>query len=203
MFDFHQKIDGLNEARLGARSSAPLARHGPTYGSKVMRNGVRIGDLRDMAYFETRLRSLVLQPTSAYPELEIDIEKELAYFWRIREQILPMVKDTVHFSNNALAENKSVLVEGANATMIDLDFGTFPFVTSSNASIGGVCTGLGVPPTKIKEIIGIVKAYCTCSEGPFPTELLARKRKTCEPMEVSLVPPRAGLAAAGGWISPR
>ena len=86
-----------------------------------------------------------------------------------------MVKDTVHFSNNALAENKSMLVEGANATMIDLDFGTFPFVTSSNASIGGVCTGLGVPPTKIREIIGIVKAYCTrVGEGPFPTELFGK-----------------------------
>ena len=173
VFDFHQKIDGLNEARLGGKKLGTTGKGiGPTYGSKVMRNGVRIGDLRDMAYFETRLRSLVKQLTSAYPELEIDIEKELAYFWRIREQILPMVKDTVHFSNNALAENKSVLVEGANATMIDLDFGTFPFVTSSNASIGGVCTGLGVPPTKIKEIIGIVKAYCTrVGEGPFPTEL--------------------------------
>lgn len=176
VFDFHQKIDGLNEARLGGKKLGTTGKGiGPTYGSKVMRNGVRIGDLKDMAYFESRLRSLVKQLKSAYPELEIDIDKELAYFGRIRGQILPMVKDTVHFSNNALAENKSILVEGANATMIDLDFGTFPFVTSSNASIGGVCTGLGVPPTKIREIIGIVKAYCTrVGEGPFPTELFGK-----------------------------
>lgn len=177
VFDFHQKIDGLNEARLGGKKLGTTGKGiGPTYGSKVMRNGVRVGDLKDMAYFETRLRSLVSQLKSAYPELDIDIKKELGYYNRIRGLILPMVKDSVHFSNTALAENKSVLVEGANATMIDLDFGTFPFVTSSNASIGGVCTGLGVPPTKIRDIFGIVKAYCTrVGEGPFPTELFGKE----------------------------
>ena len=173
VFDFHQRIDGLNEARLGGKKLGTTGKGiGPAYMSKMMRNGCRVGDLKDMEFFEMRLRSLISQLQSAYPELQVDIDKELAYFNRIRSQILPMIKDTVDYSNKALANNKSILVEGANATMIDLDFGTFPYVTSSNASVGGVCTGLGVPPTRIKEIVGIVKSYCTrVGEGPFPTEL--------------------------------
>jgi len=174
VFDFHQAIDGLNEKSLGSSKLGTTHKGiGPAYGSKMMRNGIRIGDLRDMAFFEERLRQLVTQLESANPGFKIDINKELAFFRECREKILSMTIDTIEYTNDALAHGKTVLVEGANATMIDLDFGTYPYVTSSNPSVGSICTGLGVPPTRIKEINGIVKAYCTrVGEGPFPTELL-------------------------------
>eukprot|EP01035_Chromulina_nebulosa_P026443 gene26443-34614_t len=180
VFDFHQQIDAINEKRLGGKKLGTTHKGiGPAYGSKVMRNGLRIGDLQDLAFFESRLRSLVDQLKSAYPELQVDVEKELAYYKEIRSTLLPMITDTVQYCNTAIAEGKNILVEGANATMIDLDFGTFPFVTSSNPSIGSVCTGLGVPPQRIQEVVGIVKAYCTrVGEGPFPTELSGSLEET-------------------------
>lgn len=174
VFDFHQAIDGLNEKQLAGNKLGTTHKGiGPAYGSKTMRNGLRCGDLADMEYFESRLLSLIAQLKRAYPGFDIEAAKELAYMNSIRSHLLPMLVDSVQFANDALDSGKSILVEGANATMIDLDFGTYPFVTSSNPSVGSVCTGLGVPPTKIKEINGIIKAYCTrVGEGPFPTELL-------------------------------
>ena len=95
--------------------------------------------------------------------------------------MLPMIVDSVYEINKALADGKKVLVEGANAPMLDIDFGTYPFVTSSSASIGGICTGLGVSPHKIGTVFGIVKAYTTrVGEGPFPTEQLVRNGGKCE-----------------------
>ena len=89
--------------------------------------------------------------------------------WQIRS--VPCVKDTVAFVHDMLAQGKPMLVEGANATMLDIDFGTYPFVTSSNCTIGGVCTGLGIPPRMIGDVYGVAKAYCTrVGGGPFPTE---------------------------------
>ena len=172
VFDFHQKIDALNESRLAGKKLGTTGKGiGPAYGSKVMRNGVRIGDLRDKDYFEKRLRSLASQLEYSYSTLKIDVEKELDFYNSIRDEILEMTTDTILYTSKALTDQKSILVEGANATMLDLDFGTYPYVTSSNPSIGSACTGLGIPPTKIKDIIGIVKAYCTrVGEGPFPTE---------------------------------
>lgn len=94
-------------------------------------------------------------------------------FRRYSERIRPYVKETVQYLHQALKDGKKVLVEGANAAMLDIDFGTYPYVTSSNCSIGGVLTGLGLPPSTIGEIIGVVKAYTTrVGDGPFPTELL-------------------------------
>ena len=130
-----------------------------------------MGDLFDMSYFEQRLRSLVAQLLNANPSLSIDIDSEITYYKSIRNQILPMITDTIHYTNNALQNQNKILIEGANATMIDLDFGTYPFVTSSNPSIGSVCTGLGIAPQWIQNVTGIVKCYCTrVGEGPFPTE---------------------------------
>jgi adenylosuccinate synthase len=106
------------------------------------------------------------------PSLKIDIDGELRYYESVRDVVMSMTIDTVAYVNNAHEEGKRILVEGANATMLDLDFGTYPYVTSSNPSIGSVCTGLGISPMKIGHITGIVKAYCTrVGEGPFPTEL--------------------------------
>lgn len=110
--------------------------------------------------------------STAYPSLSIDIDAELRYYASIKDVITNMTIDTVAYINKAHSDGKRILVEGANATMLDLDFGTYPYVTSSNPSIGSVCTGLGVSPIKIGQITGIVKAYCTrVGEGPFPTEL--------------------------------
>ena len=174
VFDFHQEIDGLNEKQLGGNKLGTTHKGiGPAYSSKTMRNGLRCGDLVDMDYFASRLGSLAAQLQRAYPGLTIDTAKELSFIQSIRQKLLPMLVDSVQFSNEALSNGKSILIEGANATMIDLDFGTYPYVTSSNPSVGSVCTGLGVPPTRIHDINGIVKAYCTrVGEGPFPTELL-------------------------------
>ena len=108
----------------------------------------------------------------AYPSISIDINAELRYYASVKDTITNMTIDTVAYVNKAHSEGKRILVEGANATMLDLDFGTYPYVTSSNPSIGSVCPGLGVSPIKIGQITGIVKAYCTrVGEGPFPTEL--------------------------------
>lgn len=191
VFDFHQQVDGYNEKNLGGKKiGTTLKGIGPAYGSKTMRNGLRVGDLQDMEHFEARLRSLAEQLLRSFPGITINVEEELSYYHSIREKILSMVTDTVHYCNTAVAQGKKILVEGANATskcsnnlakfriisfslVIDLDFGTYPYVTSSNPSVGSACTGLGVPPQLIGNVVGIVKAYCTrVGEGPFPTELL-------------------------------
>jgi adenylosuccinate synthase len=117
VFDFHQQIDGLNEARLGGNKLGTTHKGiGPAYGSKVMRNGIRIGDLENFPFFEQRLRLLVKQLQQAYPSLEIDIEKELAYYKSIRDEMVSMTVDTVALSNAVLASGKDILIEGANAT---------------------------------------------------------------------------------------
>merc|ERR1719410_2956892 len=108
----------------------------------------------------------------SYEGLQIDVEAELKYYKSIKDRVLEMTIDTIQYTNDAFKNGKKILVEGANATMLDVDFGTYPYVTSSNPSIGSVLTGLGVSPNKLRGIYGTVKAYCTrVGEGPFPTEL--------------------------------
>lgn len=117
VFDFHQKIDGLNEFRLGGNKLGTTHKGiGPSYSSKTMRNGVRVGDLQDMAHFESRLRNLVTQLTQAYPDIGIDVEAELRYYASVREALLPLIVDTIVLSNDCLREGRDILVEGANAT---------------------------------------------------------------------------------------
>lgn len=174
VFDFHQEVDGLNELRRGRNKIGTTKKGiGPAYSSKMLRNGLRVGDLRYFDDFCDKLRALVLFYEQNYPDLKIDIEKEIEFYRGIRESILSVTVDSVQYLNNAYISGKKILVEGANATMLDIDFGTYPYVTSSNPSIGSVCTGGGISPNRIKGIIGIVKAYCTrVGEGPFPTELI-------------------------------
>lgn len=108
-----------------------------------------------------------------FPSINVDVDAELARYKEYAEKIRPYVKDTICFLHTALRQGKTILVEGANAAMLDIDFGTYPYVTSSNCSIGGVLTGLGLPPQTIGEVIGVVKAYTTrVGDGPFPTEQL-------------------------------
>jgi len=172
VFDFHQEIDGVNESKLGRHKIGTTKKGiGPAYTSKFSRNGIRVGDLQDFEYFEQRFRSLVEYTLNAFPGLEVDVESELKYYKSISEKINGMTVDTIKYTNDSFHSGKKILVEGANATMLDIDFGTYPYVTSSNPSVGSVITGLGVSPNKLNGIYGTVKAYCTrVGEGPFPTE---------------------------------
>ena len=173
VFDFHQEVDGRLEQRLGRHKIGTTKKGiGPAYASKISRNGVRVGDLRDFEYFEQRFRACAEHHLNSFSGLEIDVEAELKYYKSVADRVTAMTVDTIDFTNKQYDEGKKILVEGANATMLDIDFGTYPYVTSSNPSVGSVLTGLGVSPRKLRGIYGTVKAYCTrVGEGPFPTEL--------------------------------
>jgi adenylosuccinate synthase len=173
VLDLHQEIDGLNELRRGRNKIGTTKKGiGPAYSSKMLRNGVRVGDLRYFDDFAEKLRDQVTFYKDNYPDLDVDVDAELEKYRAIKEYVLSFTVDTIEYLNNSFIAGKRVLVEGANATMLDIDFGTYPYVTSSNPSIGSVCTGGGISPNRLNGIIGIVKAYCTrVGEGPFPTEL--------------------------------
>ena len=173
VFDFHQEVDGVIENRLGRNKIGTTKKGiGPAYASKISRNGIRVGDLRDPDFFEMRFRELAAAHVRAFPGLVIDVESQLSYYRSIAPRVSAMTADTIEYTNGAYGDGRRILIEGANATMLDIDFGTYPYVTSSNPSIGSVLTGLGVSPDKIRGIYGTTKAYCTrVGEGPFPTEL--------------------------------
>jgi len=175
VFDFHQIVDGLKEVELGGKSIGTTKKGiGPAYSSKASRSGLRVHHLiYDFDNFAIKFRKLVEGRFKRYGHFEYDTEGEIQRYKALSERLRPYVVDGVTFIHNALLNNKRVLVEGANALMLDLDFGTYPFVTSSNTSIGGVCTGLGIPPRYIGDVVGVVKAYTTrVGAGPFVTELL-------------------------------
>jgi len=177
VFDFHQAVDGLQETE---RSEGPAKGKlgttkkgiGPTYSSKATRNGIRISDLvGDFDKFAVKFADLADCHSARFKSLNIDKEAELERYKVFAERLRPMVTETISFLHTQMKQGKHVLVEGANAAMLDIDFGTYPYVTSSNCSIGGVCTGLGIPPKFIGEVHGVVKAYTTrVGDGPFPTE---------------------------------
>jgi len=184
VFDFHQELDGAMEKKRGRNKIGTTKKGiGPCYASKIQRNGVRLGDLKHFDDFVTKLSALA-EYTSGMPGMEddpVDISKEIAYYASVRERILPLITDTVSYVNDAHDQGLKILIEGANATMLDIDFGTYPYVTSSNPSIGSVFTGLGICPKKLGDVYGIVKAYCTrVGEGPFPTENLDSAGKVDE-----------------------
>ncbi|PRD23032.1 UNVERIFIED_CONTAM: adss [Trichonephila clavipes] len=119
-----------------------------------------------------RFRNLLKTYMNQHASLNVDIEQEVQKYKEYANAITPFVTDTVTYLHQAIASGKKILVEGANAALLDIDFGTYPYVTSSNCTVGGACTGLGIPPTVIGEIYGVVKAYSTrVGDGPFPTEL--------------------------------
>lgn len=174
VFDVHQQVDGLQEAEKGKNSLGTTKKGiGPTYSCKATRNGIRIADLiGDFEIFEEKFRTLIENYKRMFPNLVVDIDGELSTYKGYADKVRPFVRDTVTYLYRQIREGKKVLVEGANAAMLDIDFGTYPYVTSSNCSIGGVCTGLGLPPSVIGEVLGVVKAYTTrVGDGPFPTEL--------------------------------
>lgn len=176
VFDFHQQIDAFLEdaAKKGNKDgSIGTTRKGigPAYGAKIGRVGIRVGDLRFPDTLPEKLTKLVEYYQRSFP-LEVNLNHEIEAYKAFAHKLQPMIVDSVHYINKAYGEGKRIMVEGANATMLDIDFGTWPYVTSSNASIGGAVTGLGLAPSKIDGVIGIVKAYTTrVGAGPFPTEL--------------------------------
>jgi len=177
VFDFHKVIDGAQEKSRGSKKIGTTKRGiGPTYSSKMNRRGIRFTELLDWQSFESRYRSLAGALTSMYPEpLEgYNFQEELdLYKMKYLPEIREMITNTVLLLHKALKEGKRVLAEGANAALLDIDFGTYPAVTSSNTTSGGVASGLGIPAQYIGATIGVVKAYTTrVGQGPFPTELL-------------------------------
>jgi adenylosuccinate synthase len=171
----HQLLDAASESRMGiGKIGSTLKGIGPTYMDKTGRNGLRVGDTQ-LPDFKERYQKLVnnhLSILAYYGDVPDFSEKEQAFFEAIEAlKAIPQV-DAEHFVNQYLQQGKKVLAEGAQGTMLDVDFGSYPFVTSSNTTTAGACTGLGVAPKNIGKVIGIFKAYCTrVGGGPFPTEL--------------------------------
>ncbi|PFH46069.1 hypothetical protein AMATHDRAFT_70660 [Amanita thiersii Skay4041] len=174
VFDFHQIVDGLKEIELGGSSIGTTKKGiGPAYSGKASRSGLRIHHLFDHDTFAEKFRKLVEGRFKRYGHFEYDTEGEIQRYKALADRLKPHVIDSVVYIHNAVSSGKRVLVEGANALMLDIDYGTYPFVTSSSTTIGGVCTGLGIPPKLIKNTIGVVKAYTTrVGGGPFPSEQL-------------------------------
>uniref|UniRef100_A0A8C1NM04 Adenylosuccinate synthetase n=1 Tax=Cyprinus carpio TaxID=7962 RepID=A0A8C1NM04_CYPCA len=177
VFDFHQAVDGVQEQERQQQAGKNLGTTkkgiGPVYSAKAARSGLRICDLlADFQEFSERFKHLASQYKSMYPSLEIDMDGELEKLKTYVDRLKPMVRDGVFFMYKALhGSSKKILVEGANAALLDIDFGTYPFVTSSNCTVGGVCTGLGMPPQNVGEVYGVVKAYTTrVGIGAFPAE---------------------------------
>jgi len=171
---YHRLVDGLREQTEGALGTTKRG-IGPCYEDKAARRGVPMAALRDMSV----LRDLVSKALAAWrPVIDAlggttpSVEEVLAEIEPLAARIAKRLCDTSALVDVALRENKTVLFEGAQGTLLDVDHGTYPFVTSSSAIAGGACTGVGVGPTRIKRVIGLVKAYCTrVGAGPFPTEL--------------------------------
>ena len=173
--DLHTKVDGLEEVELGNANIGTTGKGiGPTYSTKAARSGIRVSDVFDKARFDEKLRHLADGYKKRYGDiLQYDAEDEIKRFDSYRERLQAYVVDQVPLIESAVKGNVKMLVEGANALMLDIDNGTYPFVTSSNTGLGGIFTGLHLNPRKIRETIGVVKAYTTrVGSGPFPTEQL-------------------------------
>ncbi|MCP1997226.1 adenylosuccinate synthase [Flavobacterium sp. HSC-61S13] len=173
----HRLLDAASEASKGkAKIGSTLKGIGPTYMDKTGRNGLRVGDI-ELADFKERYTALAEKHKSMITFHDVDLQYNLAEleeeFFTAIEQLKKLTFiDSEEYINNAIKDGKSILAEGAQGSMLDIDFGTYPFVTSSNTTAAGACTGLGVPPNKVQKVFGIFKAYTTrVGSGPFPTEL--------------------------------
>ncbi len=173
---YHRKFDALSEKKLGKQAIGTTRRGiGPTYADKAARIGIRVQDLLDEKIFCQKLEAALKEKnrilTKVYGEKPFSVEEIVESFFQYRDKIEKRVVDSSLLINQYLDEGKTVLFESAQGTFLDLDYGTYPFVTSSNPIAGGACVGAGVPPKKINKIIGITKAYVTrVGSGPFPTE---------------------------------
>ena len=173
----HRLLDAASEASKGkAKIGSTLKGIGPTYMDKTGRNGIRVGDL-ELETFKQKYKSLAKKHVAMIDFYNVDIqydldEMEVEFFESLEKLKKLTFIDSEEYLNQAIKSGKTILAEGAQGSLLDIDFGTYPFVTSSNTTAAGACTGLGVAPGKIKEVYGIFKAYTTrVGSGPFPTEL--------------------------------
>jgi len=174
---YHQELDRVTERYLGKNKLGTTKRGiGPAYADKALRVGLRVQDLLDPKIFREKLELALREKNGVlakvYNRLPLDADEIATEYLAMVPRLEPMIADTVHLIHEALDADQHVLFEGAQATYLDLDQGTYPFVTSSNPVAGGVCTGAGVGPRAIDRVIGVAKAYTTrVGAGPFPTEL--------------------------------
>lgn len=173
----HRLLDAASEAAKGkAKIGSTLKGIGPTYMDKTGRNGIRVGDI-ELEDFKERYRALADKHQAMIDFYNVELEYDLAeleteFFAAIKELKKLTFIDSEEYLNNAMKQGKTILAEGAQGSLLDIDFGTYPFVTSSNTTAAGACTGLGIAPNRVKDVFGIFKAYTTrVGSGPFPTEL--------------------------------
>jgi adenylosuccinate synthase len=174
---YHLLFDGLEEKLRGGNAIGTTQKGiGPSFSDKTARNGIRVGDILDPAAFHEKLRSILDQKnlvlTRVFNEKPIELLKIYNDFVEYGKRLKPYICDTTAVLEKALKEKKVIMLEGAQGTMLDPDFGTYPYATSSSPTAGGACIGSGISPRYITNILGVFKAYCTrVGEGPFPTEL--------------------------------
>lgn len=174
---YHRTIDKVSERFLGKAKIGTTGRGiGPAYADKISRIGIRVQDLFDESILQKKLESALKDKnqvlTKVFNRKDMQVSEILEEYLGFAEILRPYIADTALLLNQALEKGKTVLLEGSQGTLLDVDHGTYPFVTSSNPTAGGACTGSGIGPTKIERVIGIVKAYTTrVGSGPFPTEL--------------------------------
>lgn len=174
---YHKALDQARERYRDADAIGTTGRGiGPAYMDKFARTGIRVVDLLDRDVLRAKISRAVEEKnailTGIYGAEGVDVDAIIEEYVEFDKFIDPYVKDTTQYLNQELKAGKHILAEGAQGSLLDVDFGTYPYVTSSHPTVGGCCTGLGVPPTEIKRVIGIVKAYCTrVGNGPFATEL--------------------------------
>lgn len=174
---YHVSIDKGNETKKGGKKIGTTGRGiGPSYTDKIARYGIRMMDLMSPEVFKEKLSANLSTANflleNLYKTAPLSEKEIYRQYMKYAERLAPYIADTDLIINKEIAAGKKVLFEGAQGTLLDIDHGTYPFVTSSNTIAGGACTGLGVGPTKIKKVLGVVKAYTTrVGEGPFPTEL--------------------------------
>lgn len=172
---YHKLLDSISEKGEGKIGTTGRG-IGPCYIDKYARKGIKIVDLLNKPHLEKLIRQNIEEKntilTKVYNENELDVNTIINEYLEFDKVIDPYIKDVPMYLNQATLDNKNILMEGAQGTLLDVDFGTYPFVTSSNPTSGGGCTGTGIPPTKVSSVFGIVKAYTTrVGLGPFPTEL--------------------------------
>jgi adenylosuccinate synthase len=174
----HRVIDNVTERFLGNAKIGTTGRGiGPTYADKMSRVGIRVQDVFDEKILRAKVAIALEQKNhllvKVYNRRAITVDEVVEEFLSYADRLRPMVADTPLLLSNALDQGKTVLLEGGQATLLDVDHGTYPFVTSSNPTAGGACTGSGIPPTRIDKVVAVIKAYTTrVGAGPFPTELL-------------------------------
>ncbi|KFI68111.1 adenylosuccinate synthase [Bifidobacterium magnum] len=174
---YHRMIDKVTERFAGKRKIGTTGRGiGPAYADKINRIGIRVGDLLNEEHLRDKVENALHQKNQIlvklYNRRAVDVNRTVDELLELGQRLKPYIANTSLILNDALDAGSTVLFEGGQATMLDVDHGTYPFVTSSNPTAGGACTGTGVGPTKISRVIGVAKAYVTrVGEGPFPTEL--------------------------------